>query len=710
MIDLLYSSSSFMLKVINTILKTNIHVHGEEHLKGDMPTLFVPNHFTRFETLMMPYVIDTRTTRKIRSLADKSLFVGLLGTYLENSGALSTADKHRNDIIVSDLMSGRNNWIIYPEGFMVKNKKVRMDDEFIIDIPNHHGAVFTGAALMAIQAEKTKTAMNIARKNNDLERVEALRGQCFIGDHEQAAYQSTQVIPVNITYYPLRPGPNPLMNLINVLTGEDASEQIREEVEIEGNLLSKAQMHIRFCEPINISEFIHYSDLDDKDERKVMRHKLTTQFMETVYQNVLVNIDHLFSIILDKYKEEGIEKQYFKQLLYIVAQQTVHAGIYNTHETLHASILSLFLDEGKTPFDDVLTLALQQQILNETAVDSYRIDHLRYEDDSDFHRVRIDNTLRVIYNEVGLLNELHQSVDEALQSSAEKLASDVFYSIYRQDLANYHSDYKAHYSVMYSKKKELGEPFVLYDEAYTQGIVFAHGLKSSPSEIRELCDYIHQQGFNVYGVRLKGHGTLPQDLRDIIYTDWIESMNMGYAAMRQVCKKIYLGGFSTGGLIALLSASKKHYQIEGIVCINTALELHDIRINYAQPVHAVNDFLAFFRANIDFIDHDADFPETNYSRLYVSTLAQLKTLMSETDKALHKIDIPLLIIQGNNDPVVVSTSAEKIMNDAVSTHKELFKPKRDHHVIIKGEGSQEIFERVVKFMKQQKSGKSTAIK
>ena len=123
MLDFVYSSSGFMLKVIDTILQTNIHVHGEEHLKKSVPTLFVANHFTRFETLMMPYVIDTRSDRKIRSLADRALFTGLLGTYLKHSGALSTADKHRNVIIEGDLMSGRNNWIIYPEGFMVKNKK-----------------------------------------------------------------------------------------------------------------------------------------------------------------------------------------------------------------------------------------------------------------------------------------------------------------------------------------------------------------------------------------------------------------------------------------------------------------------------------------------------------------------------------------------------------------------------------------------------------
>ncbi len=200
MIDFVYNSSGFMLKIINTILQTNLHIYGEKHLKKGGPTLFVANHFTRFETLMMPYVINSRSDRKIRSLADRSLFTGLLGTYLQHSGALSTADKNRNEIIVSDLMSGRNNWIIYPEGFMVKNKKVLMKDEFIIDIPKHHGTVFTGAALLALQAEKAKTVFNIARKEEDTERVESLREECFFEDGDITAYQSTQVVPVNISY------------------------------------------------------------------------------------------------------------------------------------------------------------------------------------------------------------------------------------------------------------------------------------------------------------------------------------------------------------------------------------------------------------------------------------------------------------------------------------------------------------------------------
>ena len=705
MIDFVYSSTSFMLKVIDAILRTNIHVHGEEHLKKNAPTLFVANHFTRFETLIMPYVINSRSNRKIRSLADKSLFIGLLGTYLKHSGALSTADVYRNDIIIGDLMSGRNNWIIYPEGFMLKNKKVTMHDgEFVTDIPRHRGPVFSGAALMALEAERRKKSFKAAKKDQDTAQLDRLRTKFFFESDEEIAYQSTIITPVNITYYPLRPGHNALMNLVGLLAGEDASRQTLEEIEIEGNLLNSAEIHVRFCAPIDISHYTLGQDLTDKEVTKKLRHQLTTDFMEVVYQNVLVTIDHLFSLILEKHTQARVGKEHLKQLLYLLACKIHDAGIYHCHESIKEPLLNLFSDEGYAPYDAILSLALQQNILEEVSGDSYQINHKQYRDDSDFHCVRLTNTLRVIYNEVALLKELHQNADETVALKPQRVALDVFYAIFRRDLAIYHEDYKQFYSVMYSKDKETGEPFVLYDEKFTSGFVFAHGLRSMPGETRDICEYLHRKGFNVYGVRLKGHGTLPQDLRDVKYTEWMESFNRGYAAMRQVCEKIYLGGFSTGALVALLSAAHKRYPIEGIVCINSALQLRDIRVNYVLPtLHSVNDFFSLFNTNMKYIEKEADYPQSNYNRLYINTLSELRTLMQETKKALPQITAPLLLIQGKSDPVVDPQSAQMIMKSIASKHKELYMPQRNMHVIIKGEGSEEVFERVADFMSEKRS-------
>ena len=76
--------------------------------------------------------------------------------------------------------------------------------------------------------------------------------------------------------------------------------------------------------------------------------------------------------------------------------------------------------------------------------------------------------------------------------------------------------------------------------------------------------------------------------------------------------------------------------------------------------------------------------------------------MDQTKKSLKKITAPVLVIQGDKDPVVNAKSAEIIMNNVQTTQKEFFSPAREHHIIIKGEGSEEIFKKVIAFMKRKK--------
>ena len=65
------------------LLDLNIRVTGADHLT-DRPTLFVVNHFTRFETMIIPYVTSRYIPKQVRNLADHALFKGVLGRYLRS--------------------------------------------------------------------------------------------------------------------------------------------------------------------------------------------------------------------------------------------------------------------------------------------------------------------------------------------------------------------------------------------------------------------------------------------------------------------------------------------------------------------------------------------------------------------------------------------------------------------------------------------------
>ncbi len=710
MSNILYSSSNYIIRMAESILDTNIHLHGEKNLLHDSPTLFVANHFTRFETFVMPYIIYSHDQMGVRSLADHSIFVGYFGKFLNKIGTLSTNHEHRNEIILGDLMTGRENWIIYPEGAMVKNKKITKNGEFSVDFLDGKETMHTGAAVLAMEAELLKQEYKKAQKEGDVIKVRQMREKYFIKPNESIAYKNTVVVPVNITYTPIRPGLNPLMSIGQKFV-EKIDERIKEELEIEGNILLNSETHIRFDKPVDIAEYLYHADkemkcqdtelqnVSDKALIGYCRHDLTTLFMDGVYKNILINFDHIFALVLEYYQKEFISTGRLKQAIFLAARDVIELKIYHVHHSITDELYKLLTDETDPWFDSTLSLAVEQNVLVHVEEELYRINKTVFEDEHNFHNIRVKNTLRVILHEVSLFPDVGKSVQDNLSKSTREIKEEVCYVIYRRDLNRYKTDYNRAYSVILSKSKAIGAPFILYNPKFTTGVVLSHGYMSSPSEIKELAYYLHEKGMNVYGVRLKGHGTVSEDLRDSTWEEWYDSFSRGFAAMRQVSEQLFVAGFSTGGLLAILATARKLNKVDGLVVINAALELQDIRVNYIVPtLNKLNDFLSLFNAGLEYVESEPEFPLFNYKRNYIKSLDQLRLLMQECRSALPLVTAPTLVLQGDNDPVVKPESAEKILDKISSDDKKLARFAFSRHVIVLGDGNKKVFESVYRFI------------
>ena len=132
--------SSWVVFLVSKLSGANITVSGEE--LPDSPIMFVANHFTRFETFVVPHMLYHQHKRSSRSLADDGVFVGYLGKFMHWVGTISNKNKDRDCIIVEGLLSGEDDWVIYPEGYMVKNKKISfMEGEFCTHSPEYESLV-----------------------------------------------------------------------------------------------------------------------------------------------------------------------------------------------------------------------------------------------------------------------------------------------------------------------------------------------------------------------------------------------------------------------------------------------------------------------------------------------------------------------------------------------------------------------------------------
>ena len=147
-----YRTTGLAIKTLSNLSKARIQLHGQDNIPAG-PIIFVINHFTRLETILMPYLINKATGQTVWSLADAELFQGTLDAFLDAVGVVSTRDPDRDRLIVKTLLTGEASWIIFPEGGMVKNMKIVEKGRFMISWAAGKQPPHTGAATLALRTE-----------------------------------------------------------------------------------------------------------------------------------------------------------------------------------------------------------------------------------------------------------------------------------------------------------------------------------------------------------------------------------------------------------------------------------------------------------------------------------------------------------------------------------------------------------------------------
>ena len=694
--------SSMIIGVVRKFSGANITVSGEE--LPDSPIMFVANHFTRFETFVVPHMLYETYDRTSRSLADDSVFVGVLGKFMTWVGTISNKNKARDCIIVEDLLSGEADWVIYPEGYMVKNKKITFDKgEFCTHSPEYEGPVHTGAAVMALKA---KILQERAKRNNK----ETLKHFCDQMDIDSAKIDKSlnvKMVPISITYYPVRPGKNRFLTWIDSKVHQ-RNTRLFEELEIEVNLLMDAHMNIRFGKAIELDSYLdellsQESDIYDKDkvndfiDRK--RKALTNDVMKRVYSQMQIHFDHMFILSLVTMPTLKVCPSYLKTLIYKNARSLRKMDDYNLHSELQDELFKMILDEGYEPFVSAIQLATKQKILYQDSDGEYLFDRSLLEKEYPFHQVRVKNTLQMIHNEIKWQEPIVQMAMENSTYSEQELREDNFKHLRQKEWRYFVQESRTHLGKT-PKREEKGAPIILFNIKNKTGLVFSHGYMAAPKEIETLAHYLFKRGINVYVPRLRGHGTDPKALLTVSAQDWETDFERAFTAMRQVCDKVFIGGFSTGGLLALIHAAQ--YKVEGVIVINSALRLRDLRVSYVVPtLQRFNEMISHLHAKgiSEWIDNsNTEQTSVNYHKHPLASVSQLEKVMSNVEHTLQKVIDPILIIQGDNDPIVKSESAKLIYDNVKSKEKKLITFLRQKHSILADDGFDEVFEAVYRFM------------
>lgn len=209
-----------------------------------------------------------------------------------------------------------------------------------------------------------------------------------------------------------------------------------------------------------------------------------------------------------------------------------------------------------------------------------------------------------------------------------------------------------------------GEPFDMPGGPF--GILLIHGFTATTAEVRPLGEILNRASYAIHAPLLPGHNTHPTDLNKVTWQDWVGSVETGYRWLADRCETVYLGGESTGGLLALYLASR-HPETAGVLAYAPALKLkNSLFIRLILPVAA-----RITPYTNKAIKKD-DTPWQGYRVNPLKGVMQLIRLQQVVYDLLPSIRQPLLIVQGgldtSVDPSVPGMIAGRVAADWINIH------------------------------------------
>ena len=716
-----YELSNYTLKSFSGLSNANTKISGTENIpEGSI--IFTANHFTRIETIFLPYHIHNITKKQVWSLAAAELFeVNMLQGMLTNLGAVSTKDPHRDEVILKTLLSGDVHWIIFPEGMMVRNKKVIQKGNFILKDDKAVSKPHTGAAILALRCEFYRERIKRMSKL-DLPEFERLKKEFDIQNMDNLLQQQTYIVPVNITYYPANSRENILSKIAGTMIKEP-SKRVMDELMTEGSkLFSNVDINIRFGKPIEIHPYLndHYIESmltikrkikfdNDLCVKQIVQHssiEIMQKYMSAVYNMTCINYDHVMACILKHfpYREDGIDIYEFRCKVFVAISWLVANKTYFVSDNFQKNQIHLLTNDDFKRFEEFLNIAQDTNVIEIKNSKMFK-DQTKFITKSNFHTVRIDNPVLVMANEVEPLKDVESYLKKLAQKSFEEIKQDVKNKILEKIQIDFTKDYNDFYIEGESKKKRIGSPLFLKHKEKTTGVLLIHGYMAAPEEMKAFAHYLHKKSFTVYVPRLKGHGTAPEDLAKTKFEQWIESVEEAFVILRHSCDKVIVGGFSTGAGLAL-ELSTKVDDIHAVFAVAPPMRLQDLGSYFVPAIDAWNTMIKKIRLDSiakEFIDNDPENPHINYIRNPISGIHELAKLMENLEPKLKTIDKPTLVVQSRKDPVVNPAGTLKLFNQLGSDFKEYYIFDYECHGIMTGDGVERVYIAIEQFIRNTSS-------
>ena len=207
-----------------------------------------------------------------------------------------------------------------------------------------------------------------------------------------------------------------------------------------------------------------------------------------------------------------------------------------------------------------------------------------------------------------------------------------------------------------------------------------HGLTGTPYEVRPIAEALASRGVRARGPALPGHDATPEDLRGVLYTDWLAAARSELEMLRaDGASTVLVAGLSMGGVVSLMLASEG--LVDGIAVVGTPLALRPAPLVALVPIAKhVHRYLPK-REGSDIQDPVARARHPSYEKMPLASIHELMRMQKRVRLVLHKIIAPILVAHGAFDRTASPKDAHRIAGEVSSDIRRLLLLPRSGHVV-----------------------------
>ncbi|WP_100405394.1 alpha/beta hydrolase [Bacillus solitudinis] len=224
------------------------------------------------------------------------------------------------------------------------------------------------------------------------------------------------------------------------------------------------------------------------------------------------------------------------------------------------------------------------------------------------------------------------------------------------------------------------------------GCLCLHGFTGEPWEVEPVATYfLNQKKWLVYTPTLPGHGP-GGSLKDVTYHQWVHVAEVAMKELLKRCEKVYVIGFSMGGMLACYIAAK--YPVEKLVLLSAAAYY----FNPTQLLQELKDIVRKrFRRELQ-QDKDYQMYRKKIIETPMKAVFQFMQAVRRIRPCVRQVSSPTLIIQGEVDGIVPRKSAQYLFETIASSKKKMVLMKHSHHMICHGFEKEQLITEIDAFL------------